>query len=142
MRMDFFIMKKYDAMYIFANVAKDDSIDGLVEKASNEITRLNGKVLSTTVLGKKSFARTMQKKESGVYVKIRFEIDAAQVALLQSRYGLLEDFFRVQILTVDERREAAIIKQTEEQKVRDAAKAAAMERNAQSDTGANNADEM
>ncbi len=142
MRMDFFIMKKYDAMYIFANVAKDDSIDGLVEKASNEITRLNGKVLSTTVLGKKSFARTMQKKESGVYVKIRFEIDAAQVALLQSRYGLLEDFFRVQILTVDERREAAIIKQTEEQKVRDVAKAAAMERNAQSDTGANNADEM
>ena len=135
-------MKKYDAMYIFANVAKDDSIDGLVEKASNEITRLNGKVLSTTVLGKKSFARTMQKKESGVYVKIRFEIDAAQVALLQSRYALLEDFFRVQILTVDERREAAIIKQTEEQKVRDAAKAAAMERNAQSDTGANNADEM
>jgi ribosomal protein S6 len=140
--MDFFIMKKYDAMYIFANVAKDDSIDGLVEKASNEITRLNGKVLSTTVLGKKSFARTMQKKESGVYVKIRFEIDAAQVALLQSRYGLLEDFFRVQILTVDARREAAIVKQTEEQKVRDAAKAAAMERNAQDDAGTNNADEV
>ena len=134
-------MKKYDAMYIFANVAKEDSIDGLVEKASNEITRLNGKVLSTTVLGKKSFARTMQKKESGVYVKIRFEIDPAQVALLQSRYHLLEDFFRVQILTVDARREAAIIKQTEEQKVRDAAKAAAMERNAQDDSEANNADE-
>lgn len=140
--MDFFIMKKYDAMYIFANVAKDDSIDGLVEKASNEITRLNGKVLSTTVHGKKSFARTMQKKEGGVYVKIRFEIDPAQVALLQSRYSLLEDFFRVQILTVDARREAAIIKQTEEQKVRDAAKAAAMERNAQDDAGANNADEV
>jgi ribosomal protein S6 len=134
-------MKKYDAMYIFANVAKEDSIDGLVEKASNEISRLNGKVLSTTVLGKKSFARTMQKKESGVYVKIRFEIDPAQVALLQSRYRLLEDFFRVQILTVDDRREAAIIKQTEEQKVRDAAKAAAMERNAQADAEANNADE-
>ncbi len=135
-------MKKYDAMYIFANVAKEDSIDGLVEKASNEITRLNGKVLNTQVLGKKSFARTMQKKESGVYVKIRFEIDPAQVALLQSRYHLLEDFFRVQILTVDARREAAIIKQTEEQKVRDAAKAAAMERNAQDDAGANNADEV
>jgi len=134
-------MKKYDAMYIFANVAKEDSIDGLVEKASNEITRLNGKVLNTTVLGKKSFARTMQKKESGVYVKIRFEIDPAQVALLQSRYHLLEEFFRVQILTVDARREAAIIKQTEEQKVRDAAKAAAMERDAQADAEGN-ADEV
>jgi ribosomal protein S6 len=135
-------MKKYDAMYIFANVAKEDSIDGLVEKASNEITRLNGKVLNTQVLGKRSFARTMQKKDSGVYVKIRFEIDPAQVALLQSRYHLLEDFFRVQILTVDARREAAIIKQTEEQKVRDAAKAAAMERDAQADAEANNADEV
>lgn len=134
-------MKKYDAMYIFANVAKDDSIDGLVEKASNEITRLNGKVLSTNVLGKRSFARPMQKKDSGAYVKIRFEMDPAQVGTLQSRYHLLEEFFRVQILSVNERREAAIVKQTEEQKVRDAAKAAAAEREAQADAGANNAEE-
>ena len=134
-------MKKYDAMYIFANVAKDDSIDGLVEKASNEIARLNGKVLSTNVLGKKSFARPMKKKDSGAYVKIRFEMDPAQVATLQSRYHLLEEFFRVQILSVNERREAAIVKQTEEQKVRDAAKAAAAEREAQADAGANNAEE-
>lgn len=120
-------MKKYDGMYIFANVAKDDSIDGLIEKASNEITRLNGKVLSTTVLGKKTFARPMQKKDGGVFVKIRFELNPAQVVTLQGRYRLLEEFFRVQLLTVDERREAKIVKQAEEQRVRDAARAAVME---------------
>lgn len=133
-------MKKYDGMYIFANVAKDDSIDGLIEKASNEITRLNGKVLSTNVLGKRSFARTMQKKDSGVYVKLRFELNPLQVATLQGRYRLLEDFFRVQILAVDERREARIVKQTEEQKVRDAAKAAAAEKEAAAAEDTNNAD--
>lgn len=135
-------MKKYEGMYIFANVAKDDSIDGLVEKASNEITRLNGKVLSTNVLGKRSFARPMQKKDGGVFVRIRFELNPAQVVTLQGRYRLLEDFFRVQILSVNDRREAAIVKQTEEQKVRDVAKAAAMDKQAQTDNvGANNAEE-
>ena len=134
-------MKKYEGMYIFANVAKDDSIDGLIEKASNEITRLNGKVLTTSVLGKKSFARQMQKKDSGVFVKIRFELNAAQVVTLQGRYRLLEDFFRVQILSVDDRREAMIVQQTEEQKVRDAAKAVAAEKRAHADADENNADE-
>jgi ribosomal protein S6 len=135
-------MKKYDGMYIFANVAKDDSIDGLIEKASNEITRLNGKVLSTTVLGKKTFARPMQKKDGGVFVKIRFELNPAQVVTLQGRYRLLEEFFRVQLLTVDERREAKIVKQAEEQRVRDAAKAAlAEEKQAEAAAEKHNAEE-
>jgi small subunit ribosomal protein S6 len=134
-------MKKYEGMYIFANVAKDDSIDGLIEKASSEITRLNGKVLTTSVLGKKSFARQMQKKDGGVFVKIRFELNPAQVVTLQGRYRLLEDFFRVQILSVDERREAMIIQQTEEQRVRDAAKAVAAEKRAHTYADENNADE-
>jgi ribosomal protein S6 len=135
-------MKKYDGMYIFANVAKDDSIDGLVEKASNEITRLNGKVLSTTVLGKKTFARPMQKKDGGVFVRIRFELNPAQVVTLQGRYRLLEEFFRVQLLTVDERREAKIVKQAEEQRVRDAAKAAlAEEKQAEAAAEKHNAEE-
>lgn len=133
-------MKKYDGMYIFANVAKDDSIDGLIEKASNEITRLNGKVLSTTVLGKKTFARPMQKKDGGVFVKIRFELNPAQVVTLQGRYRLLEEFFRVQLLTVDERREAKIVKQAEEQRVRDAARAALAEEK-QAAAEKNNAEE-
>jgi ribosomal protein S6 len=134
-------MKKYDGMYIFANVAKDDSIDGLIEKASNEITRLNGKVLSTTVLGKKTFARPMQKKDGGVFVKIRFELNPAQVVTLQGRYRLLEEFFRVQLLTVDERREAKIVKQAEEQRVRDAARAALAEEKAEAAAEKHNAEE-
>ena len=134
-------MKKYDGMYLFANVAKDDSIDGLIEKASNEITRLNGKVLSTTVLGKKTFARPMQKKDGGVFVKIRFELNPAQVVTLQGRYRLLEEFFRVQLLTVDERREAKIVKQAEEQRVRDAARAALAEEKAEAAAEKHNAEE-
>ena len=125
MRMEHFTMKKYDGLFIFASVAKDEALDGYIEKASAEITRLSGKVLSAEPLGKKNFARTMQKRDSGVYVKIRFEMDPAQVAPLKARYQLLEDFFRVQILVVDERREAILAKQEEQERYREAARAAA-----------------
>ena len=118
-------MKKYDGLFIFATAAKDEALDAQIEKAGAEITRHSGTVLSTETLGKKSFARPMHKRDSGVYVKIRFEMNPAQVAPLKARYQLLEDFFRVQILVVDERREAIIAKQEEQEKIRTAAREAA-----------------
>jgi len=97
-----------------------------------EITRLSGKVVSTDVLGKRSFARPMHKRDSGVYVKIRFELDPRHVADLKKRYRLLEDLFRVQILAVDERRESVLVQQEENHKARAAARAAAAEQEAES----------
>ena len=118
-------MKKYDGLYIFAGSAKDDILDNQIDKAHGEITRLSGNVLSTEVLGKKTFARPMSKRENGVYVKVRFELDPAQVQALTGRYHLSEDVFRVQILAVDGRREAALTRQAEAHKARQAARAAA-----------------
>ena len=123
-------MNKYDGLYIFAGSAKDDVLDKQIDKVRGEITRLSGNVLTTEVLGKKTFARPMHKRDNGVYVKIRFELDPAQVSTLIDRYHLVEDIFRVQILAVDERREAVLVKQAEEQKAREAARAAAAEKEA------------
>ena len=124
-------MKKYDGLYIFAGSAKDEALDKQIEKARGEITRLSGTVLSTDVLGKKSFARPMHKRDNGVYVKIRFELDPVQISTLVSRYHLVEDIFRVQLLAVDERRESVLAKQAETQKAREAARAAAAEKEAE-----------
>lgn len=124
-------MNKYDGLYIFAGTAKEDALDKQIDKARNEITRLSGRVLSTEVLGKRTFARPMHKRDNGVYVKVRFELDPAQVSTLIGRYHLIEDIFRVQVLAVDERLEAALVKQAEEQKAREAARAAAAEKEAQ-----------
>ncbi len=126
-------MKKYDGLYIFAGSAKDDVLDKQVDKVCGEITRLDGNVLTTEVLGKRTFARPMQKRDNGVYVKIRFELDPSQVSVLLGRYRLTEDVFRVQILAVDERREAILARQSEERKAREAARAAAEEATANED---------
>ena len=99
-------MKKYDALYIFTGISKDDALNANLEKALAEVKRLEGNVLTVDSLGKRGFARAMSKKESGVYVKVRFELDPTKVSELVNRYHLVEEVFRVQILAVDERREA------------------------------------
>ena len=127
-------MKKYDAIYIFVGVTKDDVLNANLEKALAEVTRIGGTVLSTESLGKRTFARALSKKESGVYVKVRMELPADRIEELIKRYRLVEEVFRVQILAVDERRESQIAQEraerAEEQAKREAAAAAALATNA------------
>lgn len=106
-------MKKYDGLYIFAGQAKDDVLEGQIAKAVAEVTRLGGNVLSQEILGKRTFERPMQKRENGVYVEIRFELDPARVSELVNRYRFVEEVFRVRILAVDERREELLAAQRE-----------------------------
>lgn len=101
-------MKKYDALYIFVGISKDDALEANLEKALAEVTRLGGNVLEKVSLGKRMFSRPMKKRESGVYVKVRFEIDPSKLVELVNRYKLVEEVFRVQILAVDDRREAKL----------------------------------
>ena len=118
-------MKKYDALYIFAGQAKDDVLDGQITKAVAEVTRLGGNILAQEVLGKRTFARPMHKRENGVYVQVRFELDPSKVRELVNRYRIVEEVFRVQILAVDDRREAVLAAQAEAAAKRAAEKAQA-----------------
>ena len=124
-------MKKYDALYIFVGVTKDDVLEANLEKALSEVARLGGNVLEKVSLGKRSFSRPMKKRESGVYVKVRLELDPLKVAELVNRYKLVEEVFRVQILAVDDRREAKLAQERNVRAARlakkEAASAAAVE---------------
>ena len=124
-------MKKYDALYIFVGVTKDDVLEANLEKALAEVARLGGNVLEKVSLGKRSFSRPMKKRESGVYVKVRFELDPLKVTELVNRYKLVEEVFRVQILAVDDRREAKLAQERNVRAARlakkEAASAAAVE---------------
>lgn len=123
-------MKKYDALYIFVGIAKDDVLEANLDKALAEVTRLGGNVLEKVQLGKRMFSRPMKKRENGVYVKVRLELDPSKVDELVKRYKLVEEVFRVQILAVDDRREAKIAQERAEraeiQAKKDAAAAAAL----------------
>jgi len=97
------MLKKYNALFIFPGTTKDEALDQTVEKTTAEITRLGGTVENTETMGRRNFARQMQKRDHGIYVKVRFQLAAGSIAELKARYRLNEDIFRVQILARDER---------------------------------------
>ena len=123
-------MKKYDALYIFVGIARNEALEANLEKALAEVTRIGGNVLEKVELGKRVFSRPMGKHDAGVYVKVRLELDPLKVDELLKRYRLVEEVFRVQILAVDDRREAKIANERAErdaiQAKREAAAAAAL----------------
>ena len=102
------MLKKYDALFIFPGTTKDEALNQTVEKTTSEITRLGGTVENTEIMGRRNFARQMQKRDHGIYVKVRFQLAAGSLAELRARYRLNEDVFRVQILARDERYDAAV----------------------------------
>ena len=106
-------MKKYDGLYIFAGNAKDDVLENSLAKAVAEIERFGGKIEAQDILGKRTFARPMHKRENGVYALVRFEMDPLKVKDLVNRYRIVEEVFRVQILAVDDRREEKLAQQRE-----------------------------
>ena len=106
-------MKKYDGLYIFAGNAKDDVLENSLAKAVAEIERFGGKIEAQDILGKRTFARPMHKRENGVYALVRFEMDPLKVKDLVNRYRLVEEVFRVLILAVDDRREEKLAQQRE-----------------------------
>lgn len=120
-------MKKYDALFIFVNAPKEEAVDPITEKVCGEITRLGGVILGSEMLGRKTFARELKKREAGIYVRVRFELDPAKVSELCARYALSEDIFRVQLLAVDDRREALVVEQQARRKAKAEAAAAEVE---------------
>lgn len=94
-------MKTYEALFIFCGQHKDVELDTLVEKAKDEIVKLGGDITGTQGIGKKTFARTMKKRDSGHYVRVGFFLDPLKIDALLARYKLNEDVFRVQITAAD-----------------------------------------
>jgi ribosomal protein S6 len=92
-------VKKYEAMIIFREDLKDTDWDGAVEAVRAEIEKLGGKMTSSTRLGKREFARPMQKQQSGHYGLIAFQLEGDKVAALQARLKLDEQVFRVQVVS-------------------------------------------
>ena len=92
-------MNKYEAMIIFREDLKDADWDGAVDAVRAEIEKLGGKVASCTRLGKREFARPMQKQLSGHYGLIAFQLEGDKVGALQARLKLDEQIFRVQVVS-------------------------------------------
>ncbi len=118
-------MKKYEGLFIFPATTKDEELDSAIATCTAEIAALGGTFEAAEKLGRRQFARPMNKQTSGVYVKLPLELDADKITPLLARYKLNDRIFRVQIRARDLRFEEALAKDKANRKAYADARAAA-----------------
>jgi len=100
-------LNKYEAMFIFPDAFSEDQLDAAVNNIKGEIEKVGGTVESATRLGRRTFAREMDKTQAGQYVVITLNLSGTQVESLKGNLRFNDDIFRMQIFRVDEKKAAA-----------------------------------
>ncbi len=89
-------MKKYEGLFILNLAGREEGVKDALDKISNEITAVGGKIETVQKMERKQFARVADKNHaSGFYANVIFDATPAVVAQLQSKFKLSEDVFRV-----------------------------------------------
>ena len=94
-------MKAYEGLFIFEQNLKDEALEKVLDGVREEITGQGGDITHTDVIGRQVFARPMDKRRAGVYVRIYFDLSPSRVSELLARYRLNPDVFRVQVYIAD-----------------------------------------
>ena len=87
-------------MFILKSSGKEDGVKEIIDKVSAEITAGGGTVETVQKMDKRAFSRVADKKNStGFYVNVIFQNQPGTLAQLKHRLGMLEDVFRVTLIT-------------------------------------------
>lgn len=96
-------MNTYEGLFIFGQSVQDDRVKDMGVYVRTEIEKLGGTVVQSRDIGRRTFARTMQKTESGVYLAVVFKMEPDKIAPLNARYKMNDELFRSQIVRLDEK---------------------------------------
>ncbi len=94
-------MKKYEAVYILDLRKVEDDGKAFSEDFAKKIGEMGGTVSETILMGRKQFAREINRRKAGVYVNFIFEMDPAQEKNLREVYRLDERILRILIVNYD-----------------------------------------
>ena len=99
--------KKYEALVIFSANVREDGLEAAIERFAAELKALGAEIESTEALGRRPFARTLAKRDAGLFANVRFDAEPDAIAKMCERFRLYEDTFRIQFRTRNLRIEAA-----------------------------------
>ena len=99
--------KKYEALVIFSKAVRDDDLEGAIGRFADELQKLGATIESTDALGRKAFARTIDKRDAALYGKVRFAAEPGVIDAARTRFRLYEETLRIQYTARNLRIEAA-----------------------------------
>src|SRR5204862_3420515 len=87
-------MNRYEGLYILNTAGKEENIKEAIDKISDEIKALKGKVDGVQKMDKKPFARGDQKRNEGYYVNVIFSAPPGILGALRSKLALTGLIYR------------------------------------------------
>lgn len=89
-------MKRYEGLFILNTAGREEGVKDTLDKISAEISAAGGKVETVQKMDRKHFARVADKKHTaGFYANVIFNGTPAIIKLLNSKFSLNDDVFRV-----------------------------------------------
>ena len=89
-------MKKYEGLFILNLAGREEGVKDALDKISNDITAIGGKIETVQKMERKPFARVADNRHtSGFYANVIFDATPDVIAQLQKKFSLNEDVFRV-----------------------------------------------
>ncbi len=89
-------MKKYEGLFILNLAGREEGVKDALDKISNDITAVGGKIETVQKMERKAFARIADKRHaSGFYANVIFDATPDAIAQLQKKFSLNEEVFRV-----------------------------------------------
>lgn len=98
-------MKTYEVLFILPESMKDDSVEAAITSIKRELEGLGAVVSNVTRMGRKSFAREMDKQQSGFYAVMTANMDPAKAQMIPAHFDLNDDVFRLQVVKAVEPQE-------------------------------------
>jgi small subunit ribosomal protein S6 len=93
--------RNYRATFILDNRGKEDSAETIIENVKGEIAAIQGDVTQVNNLGKRDFARVIDRKfTGGTYVQINFSAPPDGPAALRERLRLNSNVYRTFVESV------------------------------------------
>ena len=94
-------MNTYEGLFIFPETLDEEGLDQAIARVKEELEKLGGSIESAARMGKKTFARALQKQKAGLYVNIMFELEGEQIDAFKARLKLTTNVFRHQFVQSD-----------------------------------------
>jgi len=91
-------VNEYEAMVIFQEALSEEGIEKGIEEFKVTLVKLGGEVATVTRMGRKVFARKMDKSTAGEYALIRFSMDPARTNSIREELRRSEYLFRLNIM--------------------------------------------
>lgn len=93
--------RNYRATFILDNRGKEDSADTIIDSVKKEIAAVQGEVTAVENLGKRDFARVIDRKfTGGTYVQVSFSAPPTGPSQLKERLRLNHSVYRTFVETV------------------------------------------